>query len=1093
MYNIKLTGKNIISTVLMIVMLLSSFTAFAQSTISGTVQDESGSPLPGVSVVVRHDGKLNGTITESDGSFRIVADPSAEVEFICVGYQTVVMRADQNLMGIVMHEDKEFLDEVVVVGYGTQKKVNLTGAVTSVDSEILENRSMSSVTQMLQGAMPNVSVQVNTGAPGAGGTITVRGTGSINSSSPLILVDGIPGSIDQLNPNDIETISVLKDASSAAIYGARAAFGVILVNTKAAKEGKAKVSYDTYFSWSTPTVKTDFVWQGYDHAYIYDTSYMGQKGVMGAATGYTESDYEQLLARRNDRTEHPDRPWVVEDEDGKYNYYANFDWWKYLYEKWMPSQSHNISISGGNDKLNYFVSGNFYTKDGLMRNAKERYDKYTITAKLSGQVNNWMRITNTTNFFDSEHMFPGENAANGAFARTNINCAPSYVPIGPDGNWTGMMKSGKVINEGRIADIYGGVSKGNVGKRRFRNTFAVSITPIEGLRINADYTFGFTMDDNWKRQGLVYVSTGYADKTQLSTSTAHKTDYYEQEMSFNPQHVVNAYANYDKTFSGHSISLTAGMNYEMQSNKSLYGYRTDVMSDSLNDLNMATGGVTVGPDGKIIGEIKATGGASAYELFGLFFRANYNYKERYFIELNGRYDGSSRFFAENRFGFFPSVSAAWRISEEKWMENATFVDNLKLRASYGVLGNQLGVAIYPYSTIAQKQSTYIIDGNLSYYLTTPAPVSGDYTWEKVSTSDVGLDASFLGNRLTFTGDYFIRTTSGMYVDGVTLPGVFGAEAPRQNAGEMKTYGYELALSWRDDFKIGGQVFNYEVFGSFGDANSWITKYQGNDAGLLDDYYVGMNIGEIWGYRTGGQFVNDDDAAKWTAKIDQSYVGRDIFEKSVGEWAVARGGDLRYLDLNDDKKIDHGNNTIDDHGDLEIIGNSTPRYNYGFGANLSYFGFDFSITFQGIGKCDLYPNKEMEKFWGSWGRVNSAFLPQGLAEQAWSEKNPDGYFPQLERGGAAYLDRGQLTTVNDHYLQSLAYLRLKNLSFGYTIPEKWTEKLHIKRLRLYFSGDNLCYWSPFHTDYVDPEQAMASSDARIYPFSKTFTFGLNLTF
>lgn len=401
MFNAKLTGKNIICTIMMLMMFLTSFSASAQNRISGTVKDESGASLPGVSVVVRHDGKMTGTVTGADGSFRLEADPAAEVEFVCVGYKTVVKRASENLVGIVMLEDNEFLEEVVVVGYGTQKKVNLTGAVASVDAEVLENRSTSSVTQMLQGAMPNVSVQVNTGSPGAGGTITIRGTGSVNSSSPLILVDGIPGSIDQLNPNDIETISVLKDASSAAIYGARAAFGVILVNTKAAKSGKAKVSYDTYFSWSTPTVSTDFVWQGYDHAYIYDTSYFGQKGAMGTATGYTEDDYAELLARRNDYVEHPDRPWVVEDEDGKYNYYANFDWWKYLYKKWMPSQSHNVSISGGNQKINYFVSGNFYTKDGLMRNAEERYDKYTITAKLAGQVTDWMRVSNTTNFFDS--------------------------------------------------------------------------------------------------------------------------------------------------------------------------------------------------------------------------------------------------------------------------------------------------------------------------------------------------------------------------------------------------------------------------------------------------------------------------------------------------------------------------------------------------------------------------------------------------------------------------------------------------------------------------------------------------------------------
>lgn len=1065
----------------------------AQSLLSGIVTDSSGEPLAGVSVVVRDaNGSISGTTTDISGNYTIAAGPSSTVEFSCIGFKTLTFSSKQNVSRVAMEEDNQFLDEVVVVGYGTQKKVNLTGAVASVNSEALENRSTNSVTQMLQGAMPNVNIKVNTGAPGAGGTITIRGTGSVNSSSPLILVDGVPGSIDQLNPSDVESISVLKDASSAAIYGARAAFGVILVTTKTASKGKAKVSYDTYFSWSTPTVSTDFVWRGYDHARIYDTSYFGQKGVMGAATGYTDQDYEQLLLRKDDYIENPERPWVVEDEDGKYHYYGNFDWWKFLYNKWMPSQSHNVSVSGGTDKINYYVSGSYYRKNGLMRDADENYKKYTLTARINAEVFKWLKISNTTNFFDSEHHFPGENAANAAFARTNINCAPYYVPVGPDGNWTGLMKNGKILNEGRIADIYGGVSKGNVGSRRFRNTFGLTISPVKGLTINADYTFGFTMDDNWKRQGKVYVSNGYAGQTQMSTSTAHKTDYYEKEMSYNPQHVANAYANWSGTFKGHSVSLTAGINYEMQSYHNLYGYRTDVMSDSLNDLDLATGGTSV-ENGAIVGEIKARGGASAYELFGFFFRANYNFKERYLVEINGRYDGSSRFFKQNRYGFFPSVSAAWRLSEENWMKHLKIFDNFKIRASYGSLGNQLGVSTYPYSTISQKQSSYIIDGNLAYYLTSPAPVAGDYTWEKVSTADGGLDISVFNGRLNFSGDYYLRETTGMFVNGVTLPGVYGTNPPRQNAGEMRTKGYEITLSWKDDIKIGKKNLFYEIFSSLGDSYSYITKYQGNDAGLLSDYYVGKRIGEIWGYRTGGLFVNDDDAAKWTAKIDQTYVGRDIFSKSVGAWAIARGGDLRYLDLDGNNIINDGNNTVDDHGDLEVIGNSSPRYNYGFGLNLACLGFDFSITFQGIGKCQIYPNKEMEKFWGSWGRVNAAFLPQGLAEQAWSEDNPDGYFPQLERGSAAYLDRGQLTTVNDRYLQNLAYLRLKNLSFGYTLPAKLTEKAHISRLRLYVAGDNLCYWSPFHTDYVDPEQAMSSSDGRIYPFSKTVTFGLNLSF
>lgn len=1093
-----LSGRNLLSAtdgirhrliLLLSCLFIFSMNIHAQNTVSGTVKDGNGEPLLGVSVIVKHGKTTTRTVTDLNGHYQVKAEPNATIEFSFIGFKSVTVPANQKMINVTLHDDNQLLDEVVVVGYGTQKKVNLTGAVSQVTAEILENRSTSSVTQMLQGAMPNVNIQVNTGSPGAGGTISIRGMGSVNSSSPLILVDGIPGSIDQLNPNDIESISVLKDASSAAIYGARAAFGVVLVTTKKAKSGKAKVSYDGYFSWSKPTVSTDFVTSGYDHAYIYDTSYMGQKGFMGAATGYTEEDYKELEARRYDTTEHPDRPWVVTttESDGrqKYNYYANFDWWNWMYKERMPSQSHNVSISGGTDKIQYYVSANFYSKDGMMKRVDEKYTQYTLTSKFNAEIKSWLRIGNQTNYFDSSHTYPGENAANAAFARTMINCAPYYVPIGPDGNYTGLMKNGKVINEGRVADIYGGVSKGNVGKRRFRNTFSVEITPIKNLSINADYTFGFTMDDNWKRQGLVYISNGYANETQLSTTSTHKKDYIQKSMSYDPSHVFNAYATYGNTFAKvHNVSATIGMNYEKQQTHDLLGYRTDVLSETLNDLNLATG--TGASD------LKATGGASAYELFGLFFRANYNYKERYLLEVNGRYDGSSRFLSGNRYGFFPSVSAGWRISEEQFMKDLNIFDNLKIRASYGVLGNQLGVSMYPYSTITQKQSSYIVGNSLAYYLTTPAPVAGDYTWEKVGTLNMGIDISVLNNRLNFSGDYFIRKTSDMFVDGITLPAVYGANPPRQNAGEMKTKGYEITVTWHDNFKLAGKPLNYEVFGSLGDATSEITKYQGNDTNILTDYYVGKKIGEIWGYKTGGLFQSDEEATEWTSKIDQSAVNRDIL-KSQGKWSVARGGDVKFLDKDGNNIINNGANTLDDHGDLEVIGNETPRYNYGFGANINWYGFDFSISFQGIGKRDLYPNKEMEKFWGSWGRVNSAFLPKGIAEQAWSEENKGAYFPRLERGSAAYNDDGQMQVVNDRYLQNLAYLRLKNLSIGYTLPSKLTTKAGIERLRIYFAGENLCYWSPFKTDYIDPEQAMSANDARIYPFSKTVSIGVNLTF
>lgn len=1082
---IQFANHNIKCTLVLLLGLSFSCTnIFAQNYVKGTVKDNNGEPLIGVSIMVMNEKNASGTTTDVDGHFQIKVDPKATLKFSFIGFKSEeIPIGGKKILNVSLEPTNQQLQEMVVVGYGVQKKVNLTGSVAQVDSEVLHDRATNSVSQMLQGVMPNVNVQVNSGSPGTGGTLSIRGIGSINSSTPLILVDGIPGSLDQLNSNDIESISVLKDASSAAIYGARAAFGVVLITTKKAKSGKPRVSYDTYFGWSGSTVSTDFVTCGYDHAKIYDTSYAG---LGSSATGYTEADYKELEARRYDITENPERPWVVTtlDNNGKqkYNYYGNFDWWNFMYKNTMLSQSHNINLSGGSDKVQYYISGGYYTKEGMMKRVDEDYSQYTLSAKVDAKINSWLKIGNNTTYFDRVHTFPGENASNAAFARTMINCAPYYVPIGPDGNYTGVMKNGKLICEGRVADIYGGVSKGSDGFRKFNNTFSAEITPFKNLKINADYTFGFTMDDDWKRQGLVYVSTGYENEVMLSTTSTHKADYYTKSMSYNPTQIINTYATYTNKFSTvHNVSAIVGLNYEEQQYNDLMGYRTDVMSKTLNDLNLATGT-----------DIQATGGASAYQLFGVFFRANYNYNERYLVEFNGRYDGSSRFLAGNRYGFFPSVSAAWRLGEEKFIKELNIFNNLKVRASYGILGNQLGVSTYPYSTMSQQLSTNtIVNNQLVYYLSTPNPVSGDYTWEKVHTKNVGLDISVIGGKLNFSGDYFIRNTSDMFVNGLTLPAVYGTNPPRQNAGEMQTNGYELSLNWRDKLNVFNKALSYEVYATLGDATSKITKYQGNDSKILTDYYEGMTVGEIWGYRVGGLFQSDAEATEYTSEINQTSVNRDIWT-SKGSWAVPRAGDLKFIDVDGSKIVDKGANTATNHGDLQVIGNSTPRYNYGFGGSIKYSGFDFAIIFQGIGKCNLYPNKEMEKFWGSWGRVNSAFLPKGIAELAWTENNKNAYFPQLERGSAAYKDNAQMMVVNDRYLQNLAYLRLKNLSIGYTLPEKVTKKIEIEKLRIYLSGENLCYWSAFKTDYIDPEQAMASYDARIYPFSKTVTVGLNIT-
>ncbi|MDD4490314.1 MAG: SusC/RagA family TonB-linked outer membrane protein, partial [Paludibacter sp.] len=371
--------------VLFLYLLSSSLNTQAQNNVSGTVRDNKGEPLVGVSIISKNGNNITGTTTDFEGRYRINVNSRSALEFSYIGFKTTIIQVGaKKIIDISLEPDDKLLQEVVVVGYGTQKKVNLTGSIAQVTSESLQDRPTSSVTQMLQGAMPNVNIQVKTGSPGAGGTLTIRGVGSINSSSPLIMVDGVPGSLDQLNPNDIESISVLKDASSAAIYGARAAFGVVLISTKKAKSGKPKVSYDAYFASSNPTVSTDFVTSGYEHALIYDTSY---KSLGSSATGYTEDDYKELEARRFDVTENPERPWVVTtiDNNGKekYNYYGNFDLWNWMYNENMMSQSHNINISGGTDKVQYYISGSYYTKEGLTKRVDEDYNQYTLNAKIN--------------------------------------------------------------------------------------------------------------------------------------------------------------------------------------------------------------------------------------------------------------------------------------------------------------------------------------------------------------------------------------------------------------------------------------------------------------------------------------------------------------------------------------------------------------------------------------------------------------------------------------------------------------------------------------------------------------------------------------
>lgn len=1059
----------------------SSVDSEMQRNVSGIVKDQHGTAIIGATVLLK--GTTKGDITNADGKFNVAmssTDPK-ELEISFMGYKTQIVKIPDAIGNILvtLEQDNLVVDEVVVVGYGTQRKANLTGAVMQVGGEELENRPVASVSQMLQGALPNVNITFSTGAPDAAGSINIRGQASINGGDPLVLIDGVPGSIDRVNAADVESVSVLKDASASAIYGARGAFGVILVTTKKAKSGSMNVSYSGYFAMSSPTVSTNFMTNGYESTMLNDEAFL--RAVGNTYTRYSEEDYKELELRRYDKTEHPDRPWtVVKEFKGKeiYNYYGNYDWWNTIFNENQPSHSHNINMSGGNDKINFMISGNYYTKDGIMRIDRDKYKKYNFRSKVEAKLFPFLKVTNNTQYYDSKYSYSGrEGGGNSNFVNITVHALPAYAPMNPDGTATyNTLKNNYSIGDGQFAMLLDGDSKGAKGIHEFRTSTGLEATIGKHFKINGDYTFSAYMRDDWYRSAVAEYSI---EPGKLQEVPNYNVDQYKKWMSFDPMHVLNGFVSYNQTFKKHNISAMAGVNYESKTSRGLSATRKNLVSESLNDLNLGTGDMTVG------------GGASEYVLFGAFVRANYDYDGKYLVEFSGRYDGTSKYKSGMRYGFFPSVSAGWRLSEEKFFAGAkNAVNNLKIRASYGTLGNQLsGSDYYPYlSTMGMSLSSWLIDGVKTQTIGSPAPIAQNLTWEKVTSTNVGLDASFLKNRLTLTFDAYIRDTRDMLVPGKTLPAVFGATSPKQNAGDLRTKGYEIMLGWRDYFQVGGKPFNYNASFVLGDAVSEITKYD-NRTNLLSNHYVGKKMGEIWGYEIGGIFKTQAEADAY--KVNQKQVNTQI-QKAPGEWGKLRAGDMWFVDRDGDGAITPGKNTLDDPGDRKIIGNSEPRYNYGLNIGADWNGIDFSIFFQGVGRRDWYPNANADKFWGPYSRPYYSFLPEDFSSKVWSEENPDAYFPLL-RGYTALNSGGSLNGANDRYIQNIGYLRIKNLVVGYTLPSRILQKAKIQRLRIYASAENLATWTPLETKYIDPEQPIADSNGRSYPLSRTFSVGIDITF
>lgn len=1018
--------------------------------IKGSVTSDSGEPLTGVTVKVSGGG--NGTVTDIDGNFSVNAAPGSLLTFSYTGFKPQTVKAQEG-MQVVLQSSVNDLNEVVVVGYGTQKKANLTGAVASVNGSVLENRPISNIGQGLQGVVPNLNVSMgHGGAPGAGASFNVRGTTSLNGGEPLVLVDNVQMDANLVNPDDIESISVLKDAASAAIYGARAAYGVILITTKKGKlNSRPTVQFSASGYWQSPAVEMHNV-NSLDYLKMIDIAYQNSGG---SGHYFNPLVYEYTEKYVNGTYDQP----VFFDKSYsafKYGYNGNTDWWNELY-KTSFSQIYNASISGGSQKTRYYVSLGSNNQGGILKATDEKYNKYNANINVTSELTPWMEVSAKI-----AHTYTTEMHPTGGTTAMN-NTAYSGLSA-----YSGMMKSdlsplmpvkhpdGHYAGQGNFTNPVAIQAQG--GNARYRQndlwmTAGVKLTPIKGLIVNADYTwnyYGWASTQhvrNFYDYTAVPGTENYYPWTNPSSVTrSNSDDYYSS---------FNAFAEYNLSLGNndHNMKFMVGYNQEKKRTQYYYAGRKDLIDPENPAINQA------------IGDMAIDGNMGQWAVNGTFARFNYDYKGRYLLELNGRYDGSSKFKKGHRYQFFPSISAAWRLSEEKFFEGVkSWWDNMKVRVSYGSLGNQAVNGNFPYLATYGINTKYgaLLGGGRPVAVYAPGLVSSSFTWETVNQIDFGFDAAFLRNRLSASFDWYRRNTKDMLTDGEVLPAVLGASVPRQNAANLKTVGWELSLEWNDRLANG---LSYHVKGVLSDYQSTITKFN-NPTGLISQYYVGRKMNEIWGYVSNGLFQTEQEA---NAHANQSYL-------YGGKWTA---GDVRFEDLDGNNKIDIGDNTLANPGDRKIIGNSTPRFAFGITAGLEYKGIDFEMFWQGIGKRDWFPGNGSAAYWGF---TNEWQTPLTTSLDYWTPENTNAFFPRL-----GWANGGNRNT-STRYLQNASYCRLKNVTLGYTIPRNILDKIGVSRLRVYVTGENLLTFTSLIKAF-DPE----TLNNMTYPINKKIAVGLNLTF
>lgn len=1042
--------------------------------ISGKVTDQSGISLPGVSVAVK--GTAIGAISDPDGYYNLPNVPSdAVLVFSFVGMKTLeIPVSGKSSINVKMEEETIGIEEIVAIGYGTQKKVNLTGAVDQVTEEVFENRSVSNVSQALQGVVPNLNIKLEDGKPTRSSSFNVRGNTSIGQGgSALVLIDGVAGDPALLNPNDIASVSVLKDAASAAIYGSRGTFGVVLITTKQPQKGKVTVSYTGNFSFLSPVAIQDNVTDGYVWAERFREAYNAWNNYSSLPSKINKSQLysDAWLQTFKERKEQGITEEVVTEANGTYTYYGNTDYYDVLYRDQSFAQDHNVMISGGNEKADFYISSRLYDYNGLFRYNSDVYQTANIRAKGSLQVYDWLRITNNMEFSNMEYHNPLNVGEGGSIWR---NIADEGHPTSPIFNPDGSLTMSAAYT---VGDFIYGKNGIDTQKKVLKNTTGFTAKFFNNkLRVNGDFSFrNYDNNDIQKR-----VAVPYSTKQNVTVWLSEKYNDYKVSDRNTFYTATNIYAEYEDTFAkNHYFKGMVGYNYETSEYESNYIQRNGLLLEDAESLNMALGE-----------SIITSAGYEKSRIAGTFFRFNYGYKDRYLLEVNGRYDGSSKFPDNQQYAFFPSISAGWRLSEEPfWNVDRNIISDIKIRGSYGSLGNGSIEAYKFQELLSISTSGRVINGALNKYTSVPALNPKSLTWETATTTDFGLDFSMVNGQLRFSGDYYVRKTTDMFTVGMTLPDVFGATSPKGNYADMTTTGWELSVNWQDKFLLGNRNFNYDVRVTLHDYTSTIDRYN-NSTKSLSDYYEGMKVGEIWGYKTDGLFQSQEEISGYVNTIIKSSSNGTVYP-----------GDMKFVDNNNNGKIDYGDKTVDKPGDMVVVGNSEPRYIYSFMFNADWNGFFVSTFFQGVGKQDWFPDKEC----GFWGQYNRPYnmLPKWHLNNYWTEDNRDAYLPRYA-GYNQSLGYGGANAVSDRYMQNVAYIRLKNFQFGYTIPRSLTSKVRMQNARVYISGENLWSWSPLYkhtrdfdvtnTQGSDPDLTSGTSgDNYSYPLMKSISLGLSVTF